>query len=75
MRDDWPLLAVSLAKPKARYFTSPNGCSCKDYVHRRMRTGQHCKHQKALRQALAVIAATNAKWATAERKQVDNRKV
>ena len=36
-------------------------CSCPDFFYRgRLRP---CKHVKTLREALAVIAATNLKWA------------
>ena len=64
---DWPPLGDSLTRPGARYYTSTEGCSCPDYVYRRMRTGQECKHQKALRQALELLAANAVKWATSER--------
>ena len=55
---EWP----QLTKPEAKYFTSTEACSCPDW---RFRGRQRpCKHVEALRQAVAVIAATNAKWAT-----------
>ena len=56
---NWP----TLTKPPARYYTSVEGCSCPDYVHRKMKTGRQCKHQKALRQALELLAANQARWA------------
>ena len=59
MAMEWP----TLTRPLARYFTSLEACSRPDYVYRRMRTGQQCKHQKALRQALELLAANEARWA------------
>ena len=63
MRDDWPPLGVSATKPEpARYYTSTEACSCPDFVYRRMRAKQYCKHQKALNAALELIDANVAKW-------------
>ena len=58
-RTDWPTIP-------AKYFTTVDGCSCPDFQYRRMRTGQDCKHQKSLRQALKLIAANTARWAERE---------
>ena len=55
MSMEWPQLP-------SRYFTSEIACSCPDFLYRgRYRA---CKHVRALREALAVLDATNAKWAT-----------
>ena len=67
----WPPEGDSLAKPGARYFTTPEACSCPDWKWRGSKPGKYhgrpCKHMTALRRAVSLIAANNAKWATAER--------
>ena len=60
-RTDWPPIP-------AKYFTSLDGCSCPDWRYRgHIRP---CKHVSALRDAVAVLEANAAKWASVG---VDNR--
>ena len=71
MRDDWLPLGDSLTRPGARYYTSTEACSCKDWEYRGSRPGKYhnkpCKHMASLRQALQLLGRNAAKWATAER--------
>ena len=44
----------------ARYYTTPDACSCPDWRWRRRAGG--CKHMRALVAALELIAANDRKW-------------
>ena len=51
---EWPELP-------AKYYTSAQACSCLDFWYRGHQ--RPCKHVVELRDALAVVDATNLKWA------------
>ena len=53
---------------EAQYFTDTNACSCPDFQYRGRE--RPCKHIRAYREALEIVATVERKW---ERRRADGR--